>query len=499
MNILPVLPTLTCLTAAVLQCLFWSRFKIKQTLHLGAAFLLLVVNIGVFVATDNQAYLVTQLGGYPAPFGITFVIDNLSALMLLVTAIITLAVTFYSFADEDVREHHTTFMPTYWLLAAGICGAFSTGDLFNLYVWVEIMLIASFVLMVLGNHQIQLDGTIKYVAINLIATILLLTAIALLYGLTGTLNLSDMSTILAAKPSSSLLLAASGLLAIAFGIKAAVFPLFFWLPASYHTTSVTASSIFAGMLTKVGVYALFRIFTLLFAKEGFFFHPLLLICAGLTMFTGVVGAAAQYNFRRILSFHIISQVGYMVLGLAIFTHASIAAALFFMVHNMFAKTSLFLISGVVHRFRHSFELNYLGGLYQAMPYLSLLFFISAFSLAGFPPSSGFWSKLLLLKAVLAQSHYFLALIALIVSFMTLYSMVKIWSFVFWRSGHEAVHKPVTIHTHEKISLFSSVILLCGVTLLIGFMPQWLFRTTDKASEQLLSPEQYRHVVMEVGQ
>jgi len=276
----------------------------------------------------------------------------------------------------------------------------------------------------------------------------------------------------------------------AFGIKAAVFPLFFWLPASYHTPPAAVSAIFAGLLTKVGVYALIRVFTLIFTRGQEDYH-LILIVAGLTMLTGVLGAVAQNDFRRLLSFHIVSQIGYMIMGLGLFTTLALAGSILHIVHNIFAKTNLFLVSGVVYRLRGTYDLPSLGGLYRVFPFLSILFLISAFSLAGMPPLSGFWSKLLLIKAGLESEAYGLVVVALIVSLFTLFSMTKIWNQVFWKKSPKAfVYHPISW------SLFLLPLVILAV-LIVSFVlaaePYVILMT--RAAHQLLNPAEYIHSVL----
>src|SRR3990167_9093739 len=302
MNWLPLSPLLTCVAIALLCCFFWSLPKLQKICHIiGSIFLVMMVSL-LDYAVMQKSILVTQTGNFTAPFGITIVIDELSAIMLSVTALISFSVSIFSLIDITPRQRELGFYPVYWVLLTGICGAFSTGDLFNLYVWFEVMLIASFVLMALGHEKAQLDGTMKYIAMNLISTILMLTAIALLYGITGTLNMADLSIHILQTSSTNVVTAVALLLVIAFAIKSGLFPLFFWLPASYHTTSISTSALFAGMLTKVGVYTFIRLTTLI-VPHNHLILLLLLISSGLTMLTGVFGAASQFNFRRILSFH----------------------------------------------------------------------------------------------------------------------------------------------------------------------------------------------------
>jgi len=496
MNWLPLLPLLTCFFVVILNCLFWRYSLLQKSTHLIGAILLLCVTGLLFYVVSFQEILVVQLGGYKAPFGITFVIDRLSAIMLLITGIIGFCVSIYATHDIKTEHQKSGFYLAYWILLMGICGAFSTGDLFNLYVWFEVILIASFVLLVLGNHKMQLDGAMKYVSLNLVATILMLLAIAMLYAMVGTLNMADLAQKLKAYPLTGTVTTVVLLLVIAFAIKSALFPLFFWLPASYHTTNVTTAAIFAGMLTKVGVYALIRLTTLIL-PDSHYILSLLLFIAGLTMLTGVLGAASEFHFRRLLSFHIISQIGYMVMGLAIYTSFSLAGTIFYIVHHIIVKTNLFLISGICSKIGKTSDIRKLGGFYKQYPYLAILFFIPAFSLAGVPPLSGFWGKLILLKAALNSSHYIITAIALLVSLLTLYSMTKIWTQVFWKE--QSSHTP-SLKSFGTIKLFITlfpVIILAMMTLTIGLFPQPVFKVMLQAAEQISHPEWYIHAVLGV--
>jgi multicomponent Na+:H+ antiporter subunit D len=440
--------------------------------------------------------IATQIGNWPAPFGITFVADRLSAVMVMITAIINLAVTSYSKTDIDKALIHNGYYCLLQILVCGICGAFLTGDIFNLYVWFEVMLMASFGLLVLGQSKAQLDGGVKYVVINLLATLLFLTAIGLLYGLTGTLNMADLHEKVPLIANRGLRTAIAMLFLAAFGIKAALFPLFFWLPAAYHTPPVSVSAIFSGLLTKVGIYALIRVFTLVFSFDMAYFYTLLPVMAALTMITGVLGAAAQNEFRRILSFHIISQVGYMLLGLALQTRLALAGTLFYLVHHIIVKANLFLVSGLVKRVKGSFELAQLGGIYRSNGWIAFLFFIPAFSLAGFPPLSGFWAKMILIRASLDIHAYWLALVAAAVGLLTVYSMTKIWAEVFWKPAPETneVAEPMTAR-NISVWMLAPVAALAMLTIIIGLGAEVVFRFAFKAAEELNHPEYYVHAVL----
>lgn len=436
------------------------------------------------------------MGNWPAPFGISLVADHLSAVMAVITAVINLAVVAYSRADIGAHLVRRGYYPLLQALVGGICGAFLTGDLFNLYVWFEVMLMASFALLVLGQDKSQLDGGVKYVVINLLSTLLLLTGIALLYGMTGTLNMADLHLKVGALDNRQLMTAVAMVFMAAFGIKSALFPLFFWLPASYHTPPVSVSAVFAGLLTKVGVYALIRTFTLIFPVDVSYVFSVLLILATLTMITGVLGAASHSEFRRILSFHIISQVGYMVLGLALNTSLAIAGAVFYLIHHIIVKANLFLVSGVVQRLNGSFELSRLGGLYRSNKWLAALFFIPAFSLGGFPPLSGFWAKMMLIRASLEIHQYLVAGIAAAVGLLTVYSMTKIWGEAFW--------KPTPQTTREKAAasaeapspwMIAPVAALAALTIIVGVGAEFFAKIALQASEELMHPELYIQAVL----
>ena len=443
----------------------------------------------------TEGIQVAQMGTWAAPFGITLVADTLSAVMVVITGITALAVSVYAVADVDAAMERAGYHALFQVLIAGVSGAFLTGDLFNLYVWFEVMLIASFGLLVMGGRRAQLDGGVKYVTLNLISTILFLSGIGLLYGVTGTLNLADLHHKVK-DADAGLVTVIATMFLVGFGIKSAVFPLFFWLPASYHTPAFSVSAIFAGLLTKVGVYAMIRMFTLVFTQDTGFTHGLLLWVAVATMVTGVLGAAAQTDIRRILSFHIVSQIGYMVLGLALLTPLALAGAVFYLVHHIIVKANLFLVSGVVDRIAGSTHIDHVGGLYRGAPLLSFLFLVPAFSLAGFPPLSGFWAKFVLVKASLDLELWLVALAALAVGLMTIYSMTKIWGRAFW-APHPGGTVPTlsTLPAGDRAAMLLPIAGLATLTVAIGLFPEPFLAVATRAASELLDPTAYLAAVL----
>ena len=457
-----------------------------------ASVALLVASVILLREVLANGPVAVQIGGWEAPFGITLVADLLSAAMVLITGIVAVAVTIYGLAEIDEREgwhgHHALVQA----LLAGVCGAFLTGDIFNLYVWFEVMLIASFGLLVVNGTKKSADGAVKYVGLNLIATLAFLSGVGLLYGVTGTLNMADLSLRLEGRQEEVAVLVSAMLLLFAFGAKAAMFPVFNWLPASYHTPSVTTSALFSALLTKVGVYALIRVFTLIYDLDVPLVQQVLLWGAVATMVVGVLGAAAQNHFRRILGFHIISQIGYMVLGLALATPAAMLGAIFYLFHHIIVKANLFLIAGAARRMTGSEELKQIGGLYAARPLLAVLFLIPALSLAGIPPLSGFWAKFLIVTASLDLQAWLITFAALAVGLLTLYSMSKIWLEAFWKPHPDG---PDAVMGRVPTAMMIPIAGLAILTICIGLGAGLFVDAALVATEQILDPQAYIEAVL----
>ncbi|NJK81537.1 MAG: Na+/H+ antiporter subunit D [Chloroflexaceae bacterium] len=437
MNVVVILPLLVPFLTAIFGFLAWGNRQAQRLISVVGSTVLLIASLILLWVVSQQGIQATQAGDWPAPFGITFVADTFSAIMVVMVGVMGLSTVIYSLVTIDVEREAQGFHPLIHMLFVGVCGAFLTGDIFNLYVWYEVMLIASFVLLVMGGERSQLEGGIKYVTLNLLASALFLAAVGLLYGLTGTLNMAHLSEVVPTLvEQQGMVTVVAMLFLFAFGIKGALFPLFFWLPASYHTPPIAVTVIFSALLTKVGVYSLIRVFTLIFTGDAVFVQVVLLVIAGFTMVTGVLGAVAQYEMRRLLSFHIISQIGYLLMGLALFTPLSLAASVFFMAHVILAKSALFLVGGVLNRLAGTYDLKKLGGFYRVSPVLAVLFFIPAMSLAGIPPLSGFWAKFALIRAGLETQQYAIVAASLVVSVLTLFSMTKIWAEAFLKEKEQ---------------------------------------------------------------
>ena len=498
MELLLVLPLLIPLITAISMLFVWQRISIQRWLDVVGTALLFGAGLLLLAVVSRDGIQAVQIGNWPAPFGITLVADLFSAIMLVLIGLIGLCIAIYGLAALDDQRRRAGYHPLVQILLLSLAGAVLTGDIFNLFVWFEVMLISSFVLLTLGGGRDQIEGAYKYVAMNLFASSLFLAAVGILYGVTGTLNMADLALRFdAGVVEPGLIATLAVLFLVALGIKSAVFPLFFWLPASYPTTPLVISALFAGLLTKVGVYVLIRLFTLLFMQEMGNMQTLLLWVAGFTMVVGVLGAAAQNEIRRILSFHIVSQIGYMIMGLALFTPLALAGAIFFIAHNIIVKTNLFLIGGVVGRVQGTEKLKKLGGLYSAWPALSALFLISALALAGLPPFSGFWAKLLLVQAGLSAEAWIIVAVSLVVSMLTLYSMTKIWNEAFWKEAADEAHSPEQgrpLSRGAAWSLLAPITVLAVLAVVMGIVVEPFLQISQNAADQLLDPSAYIEAV-----
>ncbi|MDX9719805.1 MAG: proton-conducting transporter membrane subunit [Myxococcota bacterium] len=476
MKLLMLAPILLPLLSAMLTALSWRRRRLQLGLSLAGAVLFLLSALGLLFEVLAGGSLHMSMGNWAAPFGIEFVIDPLAAGMILVTAVMGLSALLFQLCDADSAPHDPVLYPLVHAMLAAVSGAFSTADLFNLYVWFELMLVSSLGLLVYRGGAKNLEAALKYFVLNALGTLFLLIAIAYLYSMTGQLNFAGLSAVASASGQQNWL-PFLVLLMLAFLVKSGAFPLFAWLPASYHTLPAPLLALFAGLLTKVGVYALLRVFAGVFPESPTLLYDALAWVAAATMLVGVLGAAYHWDLRRILAFHIVSQIGYMLLGIALHTQAGHSATIFYIIHHIVVKANLFLVAALIFRRGGSYDLRRLGGLYARRPGLALLFAIPALSLVGIPPLSGFWAKFLVLREAFGQGELVFALIALLVGLLTLYSMAKIWLEAFWKQHPSA--EPVQGPSLGLGYAVSAALAL--LTLFFGILPEYLLSFADTAS------------------
>ena len=494
------------------------RPHVQNIITITTLFILLVISGLLLVLTDQHGMHVVQVGGWDAPVGISLVADRLSALMLCVAAVVLLTVIIYAVGqgvrDGDGDQPTSIFLPTYLALAAGLNGAFIAGDLFNLFVGFEILLAASYVLLTLGASQERVRAGVSYTVVSMVSSMVFLLGIGLTYSAAGTLNLAQLATRMADVPDG-LRNTIFAVFLVAFGIKAAVFPLSTWLPDSYPTAPAPVTAVFAGLLTKVGVYAIIRFHTLVFA--GGSMDNVLLVAGLLTMVVGILGAIAQSDIKRILSFTLVSHIGYMVFGVALSTESGLSAAIYYVGHHIIVQTTLFLVVGLIERQAGSSSLRRLGSMAVLSPVLAVTFLVPAFNLGGIPPFSGFIGKLAVVQAgaeVGGPLNWILIGGAMATSLLTLYVVARVWSKAFWRpradapEGALALAKPLALLPSDEyvefderddvgkmpMSMLAPTVALIVVSLLMTVFAGPLLAVTDRAAESLMERGEYVYTV-----
>ncbi|MFP5348053.1 MAG: Na+/H+ antiporter subunit D [Actinomycetes bacterium] len=526
------LPVVLPLVGAGITIAVQRRTAVQRVVTTVVLSVVLLVDIALVFGADRQGPLVVEAGGWPVPMGIVLVVDRLSALMLVVAGIMTLGVMLYSIGqgraagdtdESDGEAPLPIFHPTMLVLSAGVSMTFISGDLFNVYVGFEILLAASFVLLTLGGTAARIQSGITYVVVSLLSSVVFLTAIALVYAATGTVNMAQLAVRLDALPDGTRLVLQLMLL-LGFAVKAAVFPMSGWLPDSYPTAPAPVTAVFAGLLTKVGVYAIIRTQTLLFPDGRL--ESLLLWAAFATMLVGILGAIAQDDIKRMLSFTLVSHIGYMIFGIALGSAAGMSAAVFYVAHHITIQTTLFLVAGLIERRGGTTSLSELGGLARLAPVLALLFFVPAMNLGGVPPFSGFLGKVALIQAGADDGSwlaYVLIGCSVVTSLLTLYAMARVWGRAFWgtppqstaeEAGHWASGRGVepepavaAVAGDTGVSVATGVLplgmvvptaALVGVTLAITVLAGPLFGVTDRAADDLLARAPYVQAVFPDG-
>ncbi|MEV4246517.1 Na+/H+ antiporter subunit D [Streptosporangium canum] len=444
--LIPVPVVLPLLAAGIKLAIGGRLRRLQSLISVVTLTTVLVVSSVLLVAADTGGPLVAYAGGWDAPIGIALVADRLATLMLVVSSAVTLCVMIYSisqaYADQERTAPLSIFHPAYLIMVAGVSDAFLAGDLFNLFVAFEMLLSGSYVLLTFGGTESRIRAGATYVVIGLASSMLFLVGIAVAYGATGTVSTAQLAERFSVLPEHVKLLVEL-LLLLVFVVKAAIFPMSAWLPDSYPTAPAPATALFAGLLTKVGIYSIIRLEALLF--PGGPVSGLLMWAALLTMLVGVFGAVAQTDIKRMLSFTLVSHIGYMVFGVGLSSVMGLAGAVFYIVHHITVQTGLFLVTGLIERRTGTTSLDRLGGLMRLAPLISVLFFVPAMNLAGIPPMSGFLGKLALIQAGVADgSPMAITLVvgSLVTSLLTLYAVATTWNKAFWRTPPTGMIKKV---------------------------------------------------------
>ena len=521
LSMMPYLTVMPILLPAVAAALIFvvRPLQLQRTIALGTLFALAAIAATMIITVDVHGIHTVQMGGWDAPIGITLVADRLSTVMLFVSSIVLFAVMWYGISqglrDGDEDDPVAVFLPVYMLLSMGVNLSFLAGDLFNLYVGFEVFLVASYVLLTLGASPGRVRAGIGYVMVSVASSMVFLFALALIYASVGTVNMAQVGIRMEEIPTGTRAAIFATLL-VAFGIKAAVFPLDAWLPDSYPTAASLVTAVFAGLLTKVGVYAIIRMRSVVFTDGSL--DTLLMWVALLTMIVGIMGALAQNDIKRLLSFTLVSHIGYMIFGIALTSVQGLSGAIFYAIHHILVQTSLFLVVGLIERQAGSAQLRRLGSLIYTSPLVAILYFIPALNLGGIPPLSGYLGKVMLIQAG-AQQGTWLAWVliagAVVTSLLTLYAMILVWSKAFLRDrtdapeGEVALARPsnladrystTTMAEREDpgrvpVGMMASTALLVAASLSITVLAGPISDVTDRAAQSAQDQSIYRDAVL----
>ncbi|RUO57347.1 monovalent cation/H+ antiporter subunit D [Pseudidiomarina insulisalsae] len=496
---LVILPILVPMLAALLQLLPWGERPqyYRRIIGLVSSSLTLLVAILLLLAVHDEIQ-VYALGSWQAPFGIVLVADKLSALMVLLTAVLALPVLIYACHGEDNLGSH--FQALFQFQVLGIMGAFLTGDLFNLFVFFEILLISSYALLMHGGGKAKLRATLHYVVLNLTGSALFLISLGVLYGITGTLNMADMAEKVAQlRGDEAAIVRAGGLLLfIVFALKAALLPMYFWLPQAYSNTTGTVAALFA-IMTKVGIYAIVRVFTMIFgadAGEAALLGYSWLWWLGLfTILLGALGVLGSRDIRLVVAYLVLISVGTMLTTLSLGHSDAISALLFYLVHSTLITGALFLLVDMIAVQRGKTASRIVKGRKMAQHnLLGALFFIAAIAVIGIPPLSGFVSKLFILEAARTGAQVaWLWPIILAATFLMIIALSRAGSRMFW---HTLDGKPNDV-THPKWQHGAVALLLLGAVGLTVFA-QPMASLTDGVAKQLTAPQHYISTVLRNG-
>lgn len=490
MNNLIIFPIIIPLLTGIFLIFLRKHHRLQRWMSIISVILTLGITGYLIRLISLEGIQTLNVGGWEAPFGITLVADMLSTLLVLTTLVVCLACLLYTFDSIGKDRENYYVYPFILVLICGVNGSFLTGDIFNLFVFFEVMLIASYVLISLGGKKFQLRESLKYVLINMVSSTLFVVAIAYLYSITGTLNMAHISERVAAAAQDGLITTVSLLFLIVFGLKAALF-LFFWLPDSYSAPHPAISAIFAALLTKVGIYAILRMFTLIFYHQPQITHSVMLWMGALTMILGAFGAIAHTGIRKILAYNVVVSVGFIVFGIGVASSASLSGALYYLIHDMIAKALIFILGAGIISIAGTDRLQDIDGLIRYRPLLGWLFLLSAMALAGVPPLSGFVGKVMILQGGVEQEYYTMAIIGVVTSLLVLYSVMKVFIQSFW--GETLLSEGEEKATGKGALLPGSI--LAALIIALGIGANWVLGYIDQAVEIMQNPQLYIDAVL----
>ncbi|KXH78322.1 Na+/H+ antiporter subunit D [Sporosarcina sp. HYO08] len=486
-----LLPIILPFFFAIILLFFKEKIQIQRALTLIGLVISFIASVVLMsVVKDNGVQSLT-LGSWPAPFGITMVSDMVSVLLVTTSIVITFFIVMYSFISIGKERERFYYYPSVLFLLTGVNGAFTTGDIFNMFVFFEVLLMASYVLIVLGGEKKQLRESIKYILVNVISSALFVATIALLYSVIGTVNMADISVKITEIGQPGIITVIAVLFLLVFGIKGALFPLYFWLPGSYAAPPMPVLALFGALLTKVGIYAITRTYTLFFIHDLSVTHELLYVLSILTILAGCIGALAYFDLKHIMIYNIVIAVGVILFGVALMNESGMTGAMFYLIHDMIIKGALFLLIGIIIAITGTSNLRQMGGLMKTHAPLGWMYLIAAFGLAGIPPLSGFTGKLLIVKGAFEAGHVWGSIIILASSLIVLLSVIRIFIYAFW--GEPVELKTTNRRAYRKMIIPATVLVVLSIVYGVG--SEWFVPYMSDASKVLLNPSLYIDAVL----
>lgn len=493
-NILPMLPIILPFLAGVIM-LFLGKRPMPHRI-ISAVTSLIMVGVAAF----NVYYvyvngtMVTFISNWSAPFGISVVYDMVAALLVLTTSIVTFFVVVYSFQSIGYERERYYYYPMVLFMITGIIGAFTTGDIFNMFVFFEVFLLASYVLITLGSRKIQLQEGFKYLVVNIVSSNFFLVGLAYLYSVTGSLNMADIHIKLSNYDGNlAIMTIVAVVFLFVFATKAGLFPLYFWMPGSYNAPPMPVIALFGALLTKVGVYAIARTYSLFFTNDVGYTHQVLLLLSLLTIIVGSIGALAYTNMKQIIIYNIMIAVGVIMVGFSMMDYAGTVGSMYYLIHDMIIKAALFLLIGFIIYRTGKNDAADLGGLIRQHPVVGWTFFIATLSLAGVPPFPGFFGKLYIVESAFDNGHAIAAILVLLSSLVVLYSVIRIFIKVFW--GEPA--QPIELKNIKSDKLLFSAVGLVIISAVFGLSADFLFPIFEMAAESFFDPSSYSNYLMGV--
>lgn len=485
MNNLIVFPIIIPAITAIILIFIGKNAILKRIVALFGTLLTLAISTILLFQVHQNGPIHLELGNWPVPYAISLMSDGLSILLVTTSTLITLLIIFYSYQSIGIDRERYYYYASVMFMLTGINGAFTTGDIFNLFVFFEVFLMSSYVLMIIGGTKIQLQESTKYILINVTSSAFFVLAIGMLYAVVGSLQMADIAQkIKDVDPTIVSIIAI--LFILVFATKAGMFPLYFWLPSAYYAPPMPILAFFGALLTKVGVYAIMRTYSLFFSTSNDITFNILLILSVLTIIFGCIGAIAYYDMKKIIIYNITIAVGVILLGAILLTKDGSIGAIYYLIHDMIIKASLFMLIGIIIKITNQTDMRKISGLIKSYPLLGWTYFIAALSLAGIPPLSGFYGKMYIVKSLFNTQHVFSAILVLISSLVVLISVIRIFLYVFFRESHMDYPK-VTIH-----KMLISSILMTLTAVLFGLFAGELYPFVESAAKSLYQPDYYIH-------